>query len=240
MASPGVTVGGATIPPLLASVSTTLAFADPVALALLGLFEAAIDGGLALAWTTVANQTSLQGRESVQDRYPEEPDAALLSQRVSQCPALYLHRTEGVVERASLSSDRLRQDWQLTYVLGQLDAEEAHKFSALTLYIPALVAMVARLGGHPDYGSGLRVIGEGLASGIEALGVGKYRRTRLGSPDGPGLHALVIELTTFEAITDLGVTPAVPAVGALTQYDLQASTGGEVAAYLDTDTQDEP
>jgi hypothetical protein len=233
-----MTVGGATIPPLLASVDTTKAFADPAALALLGLFSAAITGGLALTWDAVAAQTSLQGRLAVNDTYPEEPDDALLSQRVSRCPALYLHRAEGEVEAASTVEDQLRQQWLLTYVLGQLDAAEAHKFSALMLYIPSLVSAVARVGGHPDYGTGVPVIGDDQASGIAALRTGKYRKAKIGSPDGSGLHAIVMQLETVEIITDLGVSPAVPAVGTLTTFDLQAGTDGEVQAYLETDTED--
>jgi hypothetical protein len=240
MPSLNVSIGGVTLPVSAESVATIKAFPDPGKTVLLELLAQAIASELEDAWATVVQDTRLFGREPVQDTFPEKPTPALLQQRKSSYPALYLHRHgKPKRERYTFAARRWRQTWALYYVLGELDAATAHKLSALMEpTIPAIVAATLQRGLHPGYDSGAVVFGEGTTSGI--LGADFMESDRI-DVVGDGAGAIVGVVVLFETLeSETRNVTFVPFDGALATFDLVA--GGDAAGdpdledFLELDT----
>lgn len=241
MSSLNVSVGGITLPISANSVATTKAFGDPGKIALLELLAQAITSELELAWATVALGTPLATRTPVEDKYPEKPTAALLLQRKSKLPALYLDRDEEAEEeRWAFSSRHKRQQWLLHYVFGEMDPAMGRKFSALMCpIVSVIVGETIRRGKHPGYSSGAVILGGTAASGLIS---GAYKQASTMSVVGEGTTAPLVGVAVrFETLENYASTvTAVPFDKVLADYDLVPggvdASGANVEDFLQTDT----
>lgn len=233
MGSLNVSVGGITLPVSAESVATTQVFPDPGKPALLALLAQAITSELAEAWPIVVLNTPLIGRAVVQDTYAEKPTESLLKQRVSKVPALYLHRLgKPRFERWTFSARRIRQTWMLYYILGELDAAAQHKLSAVMMPgVPVIVAETLERGRHPDYLTGISIIGDTVDSGISRAEYQEADRVEIASDGAAALHGVAVQFETLERVTR-NVT-FVPFEGAQIGLDLVAGGAAEGDADLE-------
>lgn len=234
-------VGANALPVTFASVENTRAFPDVAADILLGLFTQAIISETSAAWATVAQDTELVGRAAVEDLFIAKPTKELMLERKASFPGLYLCRDDKArVEEYAIDSWVRRQSWALYYVVGQLDAAAAHKFEALLSgIVPNVIAQCLRRKGHPDYASGVLVIGEQGVSGISAAQTTESAHFILGDADTGRLHGSLVTFETLELLTDVPLT-SVPFNSVLLTLDLDAGSEDPVEEFIEADTSEPP
>lgn len=161
-------LGGASFPLENSDVSTG-AFPDAVRDTLLAMVAAAVNYEFGNAtdtpWRTVREGTSLAARDPVEDTYPALPTEALLQERATDFPFLFLDRVgsgEFSGPGGGIEEEAVTCPWDLTWCLGPLRAGEAHRFrAALTTWFPNLVRMITENRCHPAYNSGAIPFGPG-------------------------------------------------------------------------------
>lgn len=197
----------------------SLAPLDPCRDRLLELFRTAINAEFGAVWAKVIGSlpadSKFQSAEfPVSDVLPMRPSAQLMQQRKPAFPLLCLHR-EGTfeVEPFTLESDRLKQQWQLHYILGPGDVEVERKLLDITQAIGRLIYLVIRARGHAAYESGaLQFFPE--SGGLESV--------RLVKQDGPGQAAFTEDNSvTYWACTWTLESTEIPGdnVGAFGNFD---------------------
>jgi len=227
------TFGGLSLPAQAGDVDTTLAPLDPGRDALLALCAAAINAELGAAWrkvvATVPSEQQIDRQNPVGDTFPGAPTPATMLERKAHFPLLALHRDgRGVYEPHLIDHDRLRQPWEMHYILGPLDVGDTRRLQEACIAAAKLVSRTISQGGHPAYQGGALVL---FGSDPETALFGELRMV---SHEGPGqaVFAGDEKQTPYMAITMQLESLEYPSLrsddsaGALDGVDLDVGIGG--------------
>lgn len=232
--------GGLSLPVSEDDVDKTLAPLDPGRDMLLSLFAAAINAELGAAYRKVVEEFAsghdIDRTNPVADTFAGAPTPAVMQERKAVFPLLALHRSgTHTFETHLLDQDKLRQPWELHYILGPLDVADSRKILDLCVAASKIVRRTVTRGGHPAYQSGASVFfpaeGEPTAFGEITVtgGEGPGQAVFAGDANGTPYYAITINLETVEFV-DAGEATQTSAPFEGADYDV--GIGGEPAGIL--------
>ncbi len=201
--------GGVKYPLSPDNFESTFVSLDPARSRLSALFATAIRYELAPIWSKViasgkphplSNSTSAVAMVMELD-----PVTHLMKQVKTDYPLLCLHRVgEQTWSPHTLQGDKCEQDWNLHYILPNLDIGETRKFYDVLRIIPDIVARVIRSRGHIAYDNGaLQFFGD--KGGIGSIGMTRAESGQArfgGQVESPVWLATTITLHTIEYSKD--------------------------------------
>ncbi len=185
----------------------TMIALDPARSRLLALFAAAIRYELGPAWRkSIAGSASpLSNTIPVESTFELDPTTHLTKQVNMKYPLLCLHRIGSQTWSShTLQIDKCEQDWNLHYILPNLDVGDTRRFSDILRVIPEIVRRVIRNRGHIAYDNGeLQFFNDkgGLGS-INMTSVESGQARFAGQVESPVWLATTITLHTIEYGTD--------------------------------------
>jgi hypothetical protein len=129
---------------------------DPARSRLAALFASAIRSELAPVWKKIVGTASpLFDRQPVETVFELDPVTHLAKQVNLKTPILALHRVEEQVwSEHTMQVDKCEQDWNLHYILPNLDVGDTRRISDLLRIIPEIIRRVIRARGHHSYDDG--------------------------------------------------------------------------------------
>lgn len=180
---------------------------DPARSRLLALFAAAINYELGTIWDKgIAGSASpLTGKRPVQSTFELDPVTHLTKQVKLDYPALCLHRVgEQSWSPHTMQVDKCEQEWNLHYILANLDVGDTRRFSDLLRVIPNIVLRVIKQRGHVAFEDGALQFfkNKGGLGSIEMTKVESGQARFGGQVESPVWLATTITLKTIEYSTN--------------------------------------
>lgn len=223
--------GGLSLPVGAEDVETTFAPTDPGRDAMLALFEAALNAELGPAWRKVVarqpEESGLSRQNPVGDTFPGELTPAIMQERKGGYPLLAVHRSgEHSYEAETLELDRLRQPWEVNYILGPLDVAGVRQLQDILIDVSKVLRRTVERRGHPAYLGGEEIFfPDGVAqfSTCEVKGGTMGQASFAGDEKQTPYYALTLRLETTEVAQQSSEGYAGPFDG--TDYDFGIGDG---------------
>jgi hypothetical protein len=181
---------------------------DPARSSMLALFKAAINYELRQVWPKLTGKlTIISDTNPVETTLELEPTSYIMKQLGVKYPLLALHRVgDQVWSEHTLAADKCEQEWNLHYILPNLEIGDQRRIVDVFRIIPEIVRRVIRQRGHAAYENGSLQ----FFSDEGGMGLGNIKMTRAESGqskfgdngDGPIWNATTITLITTEYGTD--------------------------------------
>lgn len=129
---------------------------DPARSRMAALFAAAINYELSSVWSKlVGTNTPLVNSRPVESIFELDPQTHLTKQVNLKYPLLALHRLgEQIWSEHTMQVDKCDQDWNLHYILPNLDIGDTRRIFDVLRIVPEIVRRVIRARGHIAYDNG--------------------------------------------------------------------------------------
>lgn len=181
---------------------------DPARSRLVKLFASAINYELTPVWSKVVGNnpgSPLVNTKPVESTFELDPVTHLTKQVNTKMPMLCLHRTgEQTWGSHTLQVDKCDQDWNLHYILPNMEVAETRRFSDILRIIPEIVRRVIRNRGHISFENGaLQFFADKGGLGSIAMTKAESGQARFaGQVESPVWLATTITIHTVEYARD--------------------------------------
>lgn len=179
---------------------------DPARSRMAALFKAAINHELSSIWEKMAaKSTPLMNTVPVSSILELEPTSHILRQANLKYPILALHRLgEQTWGEYTMQVDKCEQDWNLHYILPNLDIGDTRRIFDVLRIIPEIVRRVIKARGHISFENGtLQFFNDKCGLGSIQMTKAEWGQTMFGGQiESPVWLAATITLHTTEYGSD--------------------------------------